>query len=123
MRIPDPAVTVTDAMAAVEADRLRPTETFRRTYLGHGLHSSAFVFQGRPGPFAAHVHTSHDEIGYVLEGTGTVRIGAVERAVRPGDVWVIPAGTPHGGDFKDAPIVLFASSPPDDPDDPDRVWL
>ena len=39
------------------------------------------------------------------------------------DVWVIPANTPHGGQFEDEPQVLFISSPIDDPDNQDRVWL
>ncbi len=38
-------------------------------------------------------------------------------------VWVIPANTPHGGHFEDAPQVLFISSPIDDPDNQDRVWI
>jgi quercetin dioxygenase-like cupin family protein len=82
-----------------------------------------FVFQGHAGPFRTHVHETHDEIGYVLEGTGSVTVGGVTRPVKRGDVWVIPANTPHGGQFEDAPQVLFISSPIDDPDDQDRVWL
>jgi quercetin dioxygenase-like cupin family protein len=82
-----------------------------------------FVFQGHPGPFRTHVHTTHDEIGYVLEGTGEVTVGGVTRPVKKGDVWVIPANTPHGGQFEDAPQVLFISSPIDDPDNQDRVWI
>ncbi len=46
------------------------------------------------------------------------------REVNPGDVWVIPANTPHSGEFGSEPVeVLFISSPTDDPDNPDRVWL
>ena len=69
------------------------------------------------------MHTTHDEIGYVLAGTGEVRVGGVTRPVKAGDVWVIPANTPHGGRFEDAPQVLFISSPIDDPDNQDRVWI
>ena len=60
---------------------------------------------------------------YVLEGTGEVTVGGVTRPVKKGDVWVIPANTPHGGQFEDAPQVLFISSPIDDPDNQDRVWI
>jgi len=52
-----------------------------------------------------------------------VTVGGVTRPVKKGDVWVIPMNTPHGGQFEDAPQVLFISSPIDDPDDQDRVWL
>jgi quercetin dioxygenase-like cupin family protein len=116
-------IDVVDVAAAVEADKLTADDVFKRTYLGHGTQSSAFVFQGHPGPFRTHIHATHDEIGYVLEGTGSVTVGGVTRAVKKGDVWIIPANTPHGGQFEDAPQVLFISSPIDDPDNQDRVWL
>ncbi|HYN69300.1 MAG TPA: cupin domain-containing protein [Candidatus Eisenbacteria bacterium] len=116
-------IDVVDVAAAVRADALTEDDVFKRTYLGHGSQSSVFVFQGHPGPFRRHIHTTHDEIGYVLTGSGSVDVGGLTRPVKPGDVWVIPAGTPHGGRFEDAPQVLFISSPIDDPDHQDRVWL
>jgi quercetin dioxygenase-like cupin family protein len=116
-------VDVVDVAAAIGADALTENDVFKRTYLGHGSQSSVFVFQGHPGPFRRHVHTTHDEIGYVLKGSGSVTVGGVTRPVKPGDVWIIPANTAHGGVFEDAPQVLFISSPIDDPDDQDRVWL
>ena len=92
-------VDVIDVASAVEADKLTDAEAFKRTYLGHGSQSSVFVFQGHPGPFRTHVHETHDEIGYVLAGTGSVTVGGVTRPV------------------------MFISSPIDDPDDQDRVWV
>jgi quercetin dioxygenase-like cupin family protein len=117
-------VDVQSVQKAVEADKLTAKDTFKRTYIGHGLQSSVFVFQGHKGPFRKHVHVTHDEIGYVLKGSGKVMVGNLVREVRPGDVWVIPANTPHAGEFEGEPVeVLFISSPMDDPDNPDRVWL
>ena len=117
-------VDVKNVRGAVEADKLTPKESFKRTYIGHGLQSSVFVFQGHTGPFRKHVHVTHDEIGYVLSGSGKVTVGDVVREVKPGDIWVIPANTPHSGEFQSEPVeVLFISSPKDDPDNPDRVWL
>ena len=121
--LPRTHIDVVDVVAAVRADALTEHDVFKRTYLGHGSQSSVFVFQGHPGPFRRHVHETHDEIGYVLRGSGSVTVGGVVRPVKPGDVWVIPAGTPHGGQFEDPPQVLFISSPIDDPDHQDRVWL
>ena len=121
--LPRTHIDVVDVAGAVRADALTENDVFKRTYLGHGSQSSVFVFQGHPGPFRRHVHTTHDEIGYVLKGSGSVDVGGVTRPVKPGDVWVIPAGTPHAGQFEDAPQVLFISSPIDDPDHQDRVWL
>jgi quercetin dioxygenase-like cupin family protein len=109
-------VDVIDVAAAVDADKLTDAEVFKRTYLGHGSQSSVFVFQGHSGPFRMHVHETH-------EGTGTMTVDGVTHPVKKGDVWVIPANTPHGGQFEDAPQVLFISSPIDDPDDQDRVWI
>jgi quercetin dioxygenase-like cupin family protein len=109
---------------AIAADKLTPADAFKRTYVGHGRQSSVFIFQGHKGPFRKHVHVTHDEIGLVLNGSGKVVIGDETREVRPGDVWIIPANTPHGGEFGDEPVeVLFVSSPIDDPENPDRVWL
>ncbi len=121
--LPWTKVDVIDVKAAIAADLLKDTDTFKRTYLGHGRQSSVFVFQGHPGPFRKHVHTTHDEIGYVLKGSGSVTVGTTTRPVKAGDIWVIPANTPHGAEFGDPPQVLFISSPIDDPKNQDRVWV
>lgn len=121
---PKTKVDVTSVRQAITADRLTDQDVFKRTYLGHGQQSSVFVFQGHRGPFRKHVHVTHDEIGYVLNGSGTVTVGSLTREVRPGDLWVIPANTPHAAQFDSDPVeVLFISSPMDDPANPDRVWL
>lgn len=117
-------IDVQSVKRSVEADKLTDKDVFKRTYIGHGRQSSVFVFQGHKGPFRKHVHVTHDEIGYVLSGSGKVIVGDVVREVRPGDIWVIPANTPHAGEFHSEPTeVLFVSSPIDDPENPDRVWL
>jgi quercetin dioxygenase-like cupin family protein len=122
--LPMTGPAVVNTTEAVEADALTADDAFKRTYVGHGKMSSVFIFQGHKGPFRAHIHPFHDEIGYVLAGSGSVTIGDDERPVRPGDVWVIPANTPHAAQFGDEPVrVLFVSSPIDDPDNQDRVWL
>jgi quercetin dioxygenase-like cupin family protein len=115
---------VTSLEKAIDADRLTAKDVFKRTYIGHGSQSSVFVFQAHKGPFRKHVHVTHDEIGYVLHGSGSVTVGNLTREVNPGDIWVIPANTPHAAEFDKEPVqVLFISSPMDDPDNPDRVWL
>ena len=121
-RLPMTKVDVVDVKAAVAADALTANDAFKRTYIGHGKSSSVFVFQGHPGPFRKHVHVTHDEIGYVLAGTGKVHVGELTRDVKPGDVWIIPANTPHWAEFGDPCQVMFVSSPIDDPDNQDRIW-
>jgi quercetin dioxygenase-like cupin family protein len=122
--LPMTGVAVVRVEDAVKADELTEADAFKRTYVGHGKSSSVFIFQGHKGPFRPHVHLTHDEIGYVLAGSGSVTVGDQTHPVRPGDVWVIPANTPHSAQFDDEPVrVLFVSSPIDDPDNQDRVWL
>jgi quercetin dioxygenase-like cupin family protein len=51
----------------------------------------------RPGGFvaAAHVHPYQTERFEVLAGTLGLRVGDTELAAKPGDVAVVPPGTPH----------------------------
>ena len=119
---PKPEVKVMSVAAAIEADKLGEKDPFKRTYIGHARHSSVFVFQGHKGPFKKHVHVTHDEIGYVLSGSGSVTVGGVTRDVKAGDVWIIPANVAHSAVFAEATNVLFVSSPEDDPANPDRIW-
>jgi quercetin dioxygenase-like cupin family protein len=122
--LPMTKVDVVNVAEAVRADALGADDAFKRTYIGHGRSSSVFVFQGHKGPFRKHVHLTHDEIGYVLAGSGSVTVAEVTRPVRPGDIWIIPSNTPHSAEFGEEPVqVLFISSPIDDPDNQDRVWL
>jgi unsaturated pyranuronate lyase len=116
-------IDVVNVEEAWQKDALTKDDVFKRTYVGHGRQSSVFIFQGHEGPFRKHIHVTHDEIGYVLAGSGSVTVGDETRPVRPGDVWVIPSNTAHSGEFGDPCRVLFISSPIDDPDNPDRVWL
>jgi len=116
-------VDVINVAEAITKDKLTKDDAFKRSYLGHGRQSSVFVFQGHEGPFKKHIHVTHDEIGYVLKGSGSVTVGEETRPVRPGDVWVIPSNTPHSAEFGDPCDVLFISSPIDDPENPDRIWV
>jgi quercetin dioxygenase-like cupin family protein len=51
----------------------------------------------RPGAFVAaeHVHPNQEERFEVVSGVMAVRINGEERTLRPGDVAVVPPGTPH----------------------------
>jgi mannose-6-phosphate isomerase-like protein (cupin superfamily) len=44
---------------------------------------------------AAHHHVATEEIYYVLEGEGEMRLGAQRRRVGPGDAIAIPPGAVH----------------------------
>ena len=44
-----------------------------------------------------HLHNNANEMQYILDGTGTIWLGDKEVPVKPGDLVIIPKGTPHGG--------------------------
>ena len=59
------------------------------------------------------------EMQFVLEGTGTVWLGDKEVTVKPGDLIVIPKGTPHGGNKPNGRAIksIAIKTPPQAPDD------
>lgn len=71
------------------------------------------------GNVPKHMHPNTNELQYILEGTGTVWFGDKEITVKPGDLIVIPKGTPHGGTKPNGrPIKAIAiKTPPQAPDD------
>jgi quercetin dioxygenase-like cupin family protein len=61
---------------------------------GHYTLFEYFSKPGHPG-IPLHVHESHEELWYVLEGVLTLRVGdEVHRAV-PGSTYLVPRGVPH----------------------------
>ncbi len=90
-----------------------------------GMHSRMFVSADgatisiQDGNVGKHMHPNTNEIQYILEGTGTVWLGDKEVQVKPGDLVIIPKGTPHGGTKPDGrPLKAIAiKTPPQAPDD------
>ena len=90
-----------------------------------GMHSKMFVnaegatISIQDGNVGKHMHPNTNEIQYILEGTGTIWLGDKEVQVKPGDLIIIPKGTPHGGTkpvgrpFK----AIAIKTPPQAPDD------
>jgi mannose-6-phosphate isomerase-like protein (cupin superfamily) len=66
-----------------------------------------------------HLHNNANEIQYILEGTGTIWLGDKEVRVKPGDLVIIPKGTPHGGTKPDGRTIkaIAIKTPPQAPDD------
>ena len=71
------------------------------------------------GNVGKHMHPNTNEIQYILEGTGTVTLGDKEVRVKPGDLVVIPKGTPHGGTKPVGRTIkaIAIKTPPQAPDD------
>ena len=94
-----------------------------------GMHSKMFMsaegatISIQDGNVGKHIHPNTNEIQYILEGTGTVWLGDKEVAVKPGDLIIIPKGTPHGGTKPDGrPLKAIAiKTPPQAPDDTKMV--
>src|ERR1700753_775900 len=66
-----------------------------------------------------HMHPNTNEIQYILEGTGTIWLGDKEVKVGPGDLVIIPKGTPHGGPKPEGRALkgIAIKPPPQAPDD------
>ena len=90
-----------------------------------GMHSKMFVsadgatISVQDGNVGKHMHPNTNEMQYILEGTGTIWLGDKQVTVKPGDLVVIPKGTPHGGTKPDGRTLkaLAIKTPPQAPDD------
>jgi mannose-6-phosphate isomerase-like protein (cupin superfamily) len=64
---------------------------------------------------AGHAHAVGDKLYFVLEGTGSIRVGDEERTVRAGDLVCAAAGSEHGvrnpGPGRLALLVMMAPKP------------
>ncbi|MET4386596.1 mannose-6-phosphate isomerase-like protein (cupin superfamily) [Bradyrhizobium sp. F1.4.3] len=71
------------------------------------------------GNVPKHMHPNTNEIQYILDGTGTIWLGDKEVTVKPGDLVIIPKGTPHGGTKPISGQVkaIAIKTPPQTPDD------
>jgi mannose-6-phosphate isomerase-like protein (cupin superfamily) len=71
------------------------------------------------GNVPKHLHPIANEMQYILEGTGTIWLGDKEVPVKPGDLVIIPKGTPHGGTKVTGRTIkaIAIKSPPQAPDD------
>jgi len=90
-----------------------------------GMHSKMYVSADgatisiQDGNVGKHMHPNTNEIQFILDGTGTIWLGDKEVRVKPGDLVVIPKGTPHGGTKPDGRTLkaIAIKTPPQAPDD------
>ena len=71
------------------------------------------------GDVPKHLHPNANEIQFILDGTGTIWLGDKEETVKPGDLIIIPHGTPHGGTKANGRAIraIAIKTPPQTPDD------
>lgn len=106
--MPAPVLNIADATYVSLADMSRqldselPSERYggRIAYLGRPLGAQKLGYNVtvvEPGKraFPFHSHRANEEMFFVLEGTGEVRIGQERHPIRPGDVIACPAGGPE----------------------------
>ena len=63
------------------------------------MHGLQFLNRSRLAPGAAHephVHADHEEVFYIVGGTGAVLLGDERHPLREGDAIYVPVGTRHG---------------------------
>ena len=71
------------------------------------------------GMVPKHMHPNTNEMQYILEGTGTIWLGDKQVTVKPGDLVIIPKGTPHAGTKPNGRTIkaIAIKTPPQAPDD------
>ena len=102
----------------LEGDALSaPNPSGMRNKLFVGLDGITIAIQDGNTP--KHLHANANEMQYILDGTGTIWLGDKEVTVKPGDLVIIPKGTPHGGTKVTGRTIkaIAIKSPPQAPDD------
>ena len=63
----------------------------------HGERITLAIVEVEPGADLPEHSHDNEQLGIVLRGSLTLRVGDEERTLEPGDTWCIPSGTPHSG--------------------------
>ncbi len=108
-------ITAEDMRARHPHDRSRPATVAE---IARTKQTSSNFWQ-MTGGMAGHLHRHHEEIIIVLDGHARIRVGEARTLAGPGDVLVVPAGTPHSARVEGAEIFQGISvfTPPYDPAD------
>ena len=70
------------------------------------------------GNVAKHMHPKTDEIQFIIEGSGSMWLGAERKEFKPGTLIVIPKGTAHAGTVvTSGPVKAIAIKIPPQPRD------
>jgi len=64
----------------------------------------------RGSDLPAHTHP-HEQTGYLVSGHITLRIGAEESEIRPGDSWTIPGNVEHSATIHEDSVAIEIFSP------------
>ena len=80
-------------------------------------HVMAYRLTVNPDSTASHAHPGAEEVMYVLEGSGEIRVEAANHVVGPGQAVFVPDGAEHSyvNTGADPLVVVGAMAPPVDP--------
>src|SRR5438105_5923458 len=80
-------------------------------------HVMAYRLTVNPDSTASHAHPGAEEVMYVLEGSGEIRVEAADHVVGPGQAVFVPDGAAHSyvNTGADPLVVVGAMAPPVDP--------
>lgn len=84
---------------------------------------TALVVTGLPSVVPWHLHEHHEELGYVLEDSGTPTVGDLTHELQPGVTFSIARNTPHRAEFTSPFRILSWFTPREDLNAPDRVEI
>jgi quercetin dioxygenase-like cupin family protein len=107
---------VANLREALAAGSLPAGEGFQARELLRGAEGSGHLVQVSTR-IRPHIHRSHEEIAYILEGKGTFRVGGELHAVGAGSLMVVPRGVVHSYEAAEPTVVLAVYHPAFDPAD------
>lgn len=111
--LPGVQFTIVNLRQFIEGYPIDPKIDFFIKEAAFGKNCSINVTQAMPGShYAAHYHSGHDEIDYVIQGQANMTVDGKDYSVKPGDLIYIPPFTVHDftamGDETYQVMVIFA---------------
>jgi quercetin dioxygenase-like cupin family protein len=93
-----------------------PPQQLGPGYLARALHGARATFavvEIEPGAELPEHHHGNEQLGILIEGSVTFRVGGEERVLEPGGTYTIPSDTPHSVTAgADGAVILDVFSPP-----------
>ncbi|HWP30269.1 MAG TPA: cupin domain-containing protein [Fimbriimonadales bacterium] len=102
-------------------EHIKPQENSPVRIFTQGEHCTVNVIQAK-SQIKSHYHAKHEEVVYVVSGTGTMRLGNRTYTVKSGDLMYIPKNTVHGFTLQSQECVVVSVFSPTF-DGKDRIFV